>query len=196
VGEHLRSARAWLLPTTLVPRTTADHRFAVPHASGGAVRGGGWARVRAKRHAVRAQTSVTLAHFAMPPKVQRKDSQSLEESSSDSYSEEIAIRQQYEEYRKAVRIAKDLYIYILRRYKICSLVKFGSSTPFEIFIACVVSIFHCGTVGPCMAPWLSTGLLVRQKGYGYFLCLKSPLPKYTATLSCVEFVVQRPLSVF
>ena len=45
----------------------------------------------------------------MPPKVQRKDSKSSEESSSEnSYSEEIAIRQQYEEYRKAVRIAKDL----------------------------------------------------------------------------------------
>jgi hypothetical protein len=43
------------------------------------------------------------------PKVQRKDSKSSEESSSEnSYSEEIAIRQQFEEYRKAVRIAKDL----------------------------------------------------------------------------------------
>ena len=88
------------------------------------------------------------------------------------------------------------FIIILRRYKICSSVKFGSSTPFEIFIACVVSIFHCGTEGPCMAPCLSTGLLVRQKGYGYFLSLKSPLPKYTATLSCVEFCSATPVIRF
>ena len=54
MGKRLRSARAWLLPTTLVPRTTPDHRFAVPHASGGAVQGGGWARVvRAKSHTMR-----------------------------------------------------------------------------------------------------------------------------------------------
>ncbi len=55
-GKHLRSARAWLLPTTLVPRTTPDHRFAVPHASGGAVQGGGWARV------VRAKSALHAAH--------------------------------------------------------------------------------------------------------------------------------------
>ena len=89
-----------------------------------------------------------------------------------------------------------IYIYILRRYKICSSVKFGSSTPFEIFNACVVSIFHCGTEGPCMAPCLSTGLLVRQKGYGYVLSLKSPLPKYTATLSCVELCSATPVIRF
>ena len=88
------------------------------------------------------------------------------------------------------------YIYILRRFKICSSVKFGSSTPFEIFIACVVSIFHCRTEGPCMEPCLSTGLLVRHGRLGYFLSLKTPLSKYTATLSCVEFCSVMPVIRF
>ena len=45
----------------------------------------------------------------MPPKVPRKNSESSEASTSEnSHSEELAIRQQFEEYRKAVRVAKDL----------------------------------------------------------------------------------------
>ena len=34
-GKHLRSARARLLPTTLVPRTTPDQGLAAPHATRG-----------------------------------------------------------------------------------------------------------------------------------------------------------------
>ena len=64
-------------------------------------------------------------------------------------------------FEKPFFLKKTAHIYILRRFKICSSVKFGSGTPFEIFIACVVSIFHCRTEGPCMEPCLSTGLLVR-----------------------------------
>ena len=37
------------------------------------------------------------------------------------------------------------------------------------------------------------GLLVRQKGFGYVLCLETPLPKYTATLSCVELCSASPV---
>jgi hypothetical protein len=40
------------------------------------------------------------------------------------------------------------------------------------------------------------GLLVRQKGFGYVLCLETPLPKYTATLSCVEFCSAAPVIRF
>ena len=42
------------------PATTPDHRFAVTYASGGAVQGGGWARVQASRHAVRFQQLCSL----------------------------------------------------------------------------------------------------------------------------------------
>jgi len=37
------------------------------------------------------------------------------------------------------------------------------------------------------------GLLVRQKGFGYILSLETPLPKYTATLSCVELCSASPV---
>ena len=40
------------------------------------------------------------------------------------------------------------------------------------------------------------GLLVRQKGFGYVLCLETPLPKNTATLSCVEFCSAAPVIRF
>ena len=38
-----------------------------------------------------------------------------------------------------------------------------------------------------------TGLLVRQEGFGYGLCLETPLPKYTATLSCVGLCSASPV---
>ena len=40
------------------------------------------------------------------------------------------------------------------------------------------------------------GLLVRQKGFGYVLSLETPLPKYTETLSCVEFCSAAPVIRF
>ena len=40
------------------------------------------------------------------------------------------------------------------------------------------------------------GLLIRQKGFGYVLCLETPLPKYTETLSCVEFCSAAPVIRF
>ena len=38
-----------------------------------------------------------------------------------------------------------------------------------------------------MALSVSMGLLVRQKGFGYVLCLETPLPKNTATLRVVLY---------
>ena len=37
---------------------------------------------------------------------------------------------------------------------------------------------------------------IRQKGFGYVLCLETPLPKYTATLSCVGYCSAAPVIRF
>ena len=80
------------------------------------------------------------------------------------------------------------YIYILRRFQILSSVILGLGTPSEIFNVCGVSqLFTVGqspSVCLHLEHFMLTGL-VRQEGFGYGLCLETPLPKYTATLSCV-----------
>ena len=85
---------------------------------------------------------------------------------------------------------------MLRRFEICSSVTFGSGPPFQIFIVCVVTIFYWRSE---ICSWLCLslyGLLIRQKGFGYVLCLETPLPKYTETLSCVEFCSAAPVIRF
>ena len=56
-----------------------------------------------------------------------------------------------------------------------------------------VTIVHCWSVCLHSEPCLSMGLLVRKKGFVYVLCLQTPLPKYTATLSCVELCSASPV---
>jgi len=61
---------------------------------------------------------------------------------------------------------------------------------------CVLSQFFIGGQRSVVGLVCVYGLLIRQKGFGYVLCLETPLPKYTETLSCVEFCSAAPVIRF